>query len=435
MLLNGPIFGSPVIGDVNGDRKPDVVVTACARCTDGRVFAFNGNGKQLWNLVPGASERAYTEILSTPILVDLDGNGVNDIAVGQAGEFFFLRGRDGARLYKPIEVNRVEQNSAAVADFGAGVGWRLIVQSWVPQGDGQPKNGSGRVESFPLPKAPRIAPAWPQWRLNPHHTASPPAPPLPKANSGYWLVASDGGMFSYGTARFRGSMGGKHLNQPIVGMASTRSGNGYWLVARDGGMFNFGDAKFRGSTGGKHLNQPIIGMARTPSGRGYWLVASDGGMFTFGDAKFRGSTGAMHLNQPIVGMAPTPSGRGYWLVARDGGMFSFGDAKFHGSTGGRRLNQPIVGMTPTKSGRGYWLVAADGGLFTFGDARYYGSVGGQPLVAPIRTIVSTRSGRGYWLVGLNGDVFAFGDARFYGSTGGLALNQPIVGAAASNRRS
>jgi hypothetical protein len=49
--------------------------------------------------------------------------------------------------------------------------------------------------------------------------------------------------------------------------------------------------------------------------------------------------------------------------------------------------------------------------------------------------VATRSGRGYWLVGLNGDVFAFGDARFYGSTGGLALNQPIVGAAASNRRS
>jgi hypothetical protein len=38
------------------------------------------------------------------------------------------------------------------------------------------------------------------------------------------------------------------LNKPIVGMAATPSGNGYWLVASDGGIFSFGDAVFRGST-------------------------------------------------------------------------------------------------------------------------------------------------------------------------------------------
>jgi hypothetical protein len=430
VLLNGPIFGSPVIGDVNGDKKNDVVVAACATCPVGRVWAFDGHGRPLWSVIPGG-QVDHTEILSTPILVDLDGNGVNDVAIGQAGQFYFLRGRDGARLYQPVEVGRVMQNSAAVANFGKGYGWRLIVQSWRPQGDGLPKHGSARVASYRLPKAPRIAPAWPQWRLNPRHTAAPPAPPLPPATRGYWLVASDGGMFTFGNAKFHGSTGGMHLNQPIVGMARTRSGNGYWLVARDGGMFSFGDAKFHGSTGGMHLNQPIVGMARTPSGRGYWLVASDGGMFTFGDAKFYGSTGAMHLNQPIVGMAPTPNGHGYWLVARDGGMFSFGNAKFHGSTGGMRLNKPIVGMTPTLNGRGYWLVAADGGMFTFGNAKFHGSTGGQPLIAPVITIALTPSGRGYWLVALNGDVFPFGDARFYGSAGGLALNSPIIAAAAS----
>ena len=74
-------------------------------------------------------------------------------------------------------------------------------------------------------------------------------------------------------------------------------------------MFTFGNAQFYGSTGGMHLNQPIVGMARTRSGRGYWLVASDGGIFSFGDARFYGSTGAMHLNQPIVGMAATPTGQ------------------------------------------------------------------------------------------------------------------------------
>jgi hypothetical protein len=36
---------------------------------------------------------------------------------------------------------------------------------------------------------------------------------------GYRFVASDGGIFAYGTAPFYGSMGGKPLNKPIVGMA------------------------------------------------------------------------------------------------------------------------------------------------------------------------------------------------------------------------
>ncbi|MHB1584575.1 MAG: fibronectin type III domain-containing protein [Acidimicrobiales bacterium] len=117
---------------------------------------------------------------------------------------------------------------------------------------------------------------------------------------------------------------------------------GYWLVAADGGVFSFGDAGFHGSAGGMHLNQPIVGMAATPDGGGYWLVAADGGVFSFGDAGFHGSAGGMHLNQPIVGMAATPDGGGYWLVAADGGVFSFGDAGFHGSIVGMHLDGAVV---------------------------------------------------------------------------------------------
>jgi hypothetical protein len=46
--------------------------------------------------------------------------------------------------------------------------------------------------------------------------------------------------------------------------ASVTGGKGYWLVASDGGMFTFGDAGFFGGTGGQRLNQPIVGMAPTP---------------------------------------------------------------------------------------------------------------------------------------------------------------------------
>jgi ribosomal protein L24E len=119
------------------------------------------------------------------------------------------------------------------------------------------------------------------------------------------LVATDGGVFTLNGAPYFGSMGGKHLNQPIVGMASTPDGGGYWLVAKDGGIFSFGDAKFYGSTGGIKLNQPIVGMVATPDGAGYWLVARDGGIFAFGDAKFQGSMGAIPLNKPVVGIDST----------------------------------------------------------------------------------------------------------------------------------
>jgi len=180
VTVNGPIFGSPVIGDVNGDGKRDVVVTACAQCTNGRVWAFSGNGARLWTVAPGARAGYHTEILSTPILVDLDHKGANDVAVGQAGGFYFLRGKDGHRLYRSIEASRIAQNSAAVANFGRGYGWRLVTQTWRPQSDGKAIHGTGKVSVYPLPKKPLRAPAWPQWRQNGQHTASPTPPVGPK---------------------------------------------------------------------------------------------------------------------------------------------------------------------------------------------------------------------------------------------------------------
>jgi hypothetical protein len=208
--------------------------------------------------------------------------------------------------------------------------------------------------------------------------------PLDAGASGYWLVADDGGIFSYGRAPFFGSAGGIHLNRPIVGMAATPSGDGYWLVASDGGIFAFGDAAFYGSTGALTLNRPIVGMAATPSGDGYWLAASDGGIFAFGDAAFYGSTGALTLARPVTGIAPTPTGDGYWLVASDGGVFSFGDAVYHGSAPDRPAAAPrsVVAMVPTATGAGYWQASASGERLAFGDATDLAGpiIPGRPVV-------------------------------------------------------
>ena len=76
--------------------------------------------------------------------------------------------------------------------------------------------------------------------------------------AGYWLVAVDGGVFAF-DAPFRGSMGGAHLNRPIVGMVSF--GNGYLMVAADGGIFDFSTKPFLGSLGGSPPAIPIVSVA------------------------------------------------------------------------------------------------------------------------------------------------------------------------------
>ena len=262
-------------------------------------------------------------------------------------------------------------------------------------------------------------------------TATFTVQPVGHTGLGYWLVASDGGVFNYGNAGFDGSAGSLHLNKPIVGIAPTSDDGGYWLAASDGGVFNYGDAGFYGSAGAVPLNKPIVGIAATADGGGYWLVATDGGVFNYGDAGFYGSAGSIHLNSPIVGIAPTPDGKGYWLVAADGGVFNYGDAGFYGSAGSLHLNAPIVGIAATADGGGYWLVATDGGVFNYGDAGFDGSAGSIHLNKPIVGIVPSANGSGYWLVASDGGVFNYGSAGFDGSAGSLPLVKPIVGAAGS----
>jgi hypothetical protein len=49
---------------------------------------------------------------------------------------------------------------------------------------------------------------------------------------GYWLAAADGGVFAYGVVPFQGSMAGKSLNAPVVGIASAHGPSGCLAIAR-----------------------------------------------------------------------------------------------------------------------------------------------------------------------------------------------------------
>ncbi len=267
--------------------------------------------------------------------------------------------------------------------------------------------------------------------------AAPPPPPAP--TYGYWLVGSDGGIFTFGSAQFYGSTGSLQLQRPVVGISPTSNKAGYWLVASDGGVFAFGDAGYFGSIPGTglspagsglphSLNAPIVGMVPSSDGGGYFMVASDGGVFAFGDARFEGSCPGMGgCAGAAVAVVPDASGNGYWLITQSGNVYAFGDAPFYGAPGSQ--GSLVTSAVRTADGHGYWVLLADGAVYAYGDAASRGgpagSVGGFD---PASAIFSDATGGGYWVASAAGAVFSYGDAPNDGSMAGNHLNGSIIAA-------
>ena len=101
-------------------------------------------------------------------------------------------------------------------------------------------------------------------------------------------------------------------------MAASPTGRGYWFVASDGGIFAFGDARFFGSTGGAPPGFPVTGMAATPDGRGYWLVTLVGQVYAFGDASYEGNA-PLPIAASLRGIVAAPGG--YRIVDAAGNVF------------------------------------------------------------------------------------------------------------------
>jgi len=267
-------------------------------------------------------------------------------------------------------------------------------------------------------------------------TGGPPPPPPPPAH-GYWLVGSDGGIFTFGSATFHGSTGSLRLQRPVVGITPTADQGGYWLVASDGGIFAFGDAGFHGSIPGlglepagsglpNALNAPIVGMVPSADGGGYFMVASDGGVFAFGDAQFEGSCpGIGGCSGAAVAVLPDATGGGYWLVTQTGNVYTFGDAPYFGAPGPQ--GSPITAAVRSADGRGYFVLLANGTVDGYGDAVSLGgptgAVGGSD---PASAVFTDAGGGGYWVASAAGAVFTYGDAPNDGSMTGTRLNGSII---------
>lgn len=122
-----------------------------------------------------------------------------------------------------------------------------------------------------------------------------------------YALANENGLSGHGygdsgtcSASIEGPFSGEYTG---VSAAAGHSGTGCWVASSDGGVTAGGTAQVFGSMKGRPLQAPIVGMALTPDDAGYWLTAADGGIFAFGDAAFQGSMGGIPLTEPVVGMA------------------------------------------------------------------------------------------------------------------------------------
>ncbi|HTX00392.1 MAG TPA: hypothetical protein VMD59_16545 [Acidimicrobiales bacterium] len=168
----GPVFGSPAIGTLPGSPTPAVIDTSwCLDCTGLRsgasmVYAWSGSGSLLWSqTLEGAEDFA------SPVVVDLSGDGSNDVLVGSSAGLFPLDGATGDFLFQTSETKAINncsvQNSPVVAEVSGS--WQLF------DACGGPKEVApvGRLFDYTLPATPGTPPPWPMWRGDQDHDGVP----------------------------------------------------------------------------------------------------------------------------------------------------------------------------------------------------------------------------------------------------------------------
>ena len=82
------VRSSPVVGDMNGDGAPEILLGS----DDDQVWAWHHNG----DLVDGWPQATTADVVSSPRLGDIDGDGAVDVVVGSHDGYVYAWHQDGS---------------------------------------------------------------------------------------------------------------------------------------------------------------------------------------------------------------------------------------------------------------------------------------------------------------------------------------------------
>ena len=267
-----------------------------------------------------------------------------------------------------------------------------------------------------------------------------PAPPVTSAVSaghGYWLVGTDGGIFTFGSAQFYGSTGSLKLQRPVVGIVPTSDRGGYWLDASDGGdlrVRRFGLPRIHtraGAASGRVGSTQFARCSHRWHGalrRRQWLL--HGGVGRRGlrlrrrtlrrelprDRRLLGRRGRSHAGRLGQRLLARHQERPHLHIRRRPLLRRPRAPEHPGHQRGTHTRRPGL-LDP------FW----NGAVANYGDAGALGSPAGQfGGLNPAFAIFATADGGGYWVASADGAVDNYGDAPNDGSMAGKGLNGSII---------
>jgi hypothetical protein len=224
--MGGLPLNAPVTGMASTPSRAGYWLVAA----DGGVFTFGD--------APFFGSLGATKLGSPIVGIASTRDGKGYWLVSRAGEVFSF----GDATFFGAAVGRLTSPAVAIVADRSAIGYRV--------GD-----RDGEIISFAAPEL-----GW--------STGVPVAGMAATANGGWWAVSGAGAVNSsgwagasqspmvdtFGSVTFR-------LHAPVVAIAGTPDDRGYYVFASDGGVFTFGDAVFSGSRAGAPVNAPIVGGA------------------------------------------------------------------------------------------------------------------------------------------------------------------------------
>jgi len=118
---------------------------------------------------------------------------------------------------------------------------------------------------------------------------------------GYYLLQRSGRVTGFGSDATNGLLHVHRQRVRVVGITATSGGRGYWVAASDGRVFSFGTARADHPVGPAPTGS-IVGIVTAPAGIGYYLVASGGVIFSYGSALALAPV-SVNPSDPVMGVS------------------------------------------------------------------------------------------------------------------------------------